>query len=199
MESPFGTSSARSSLTFASPHEVTFPPHARVAQDPSQGPGSTGIATSSRRHWFYGPADHLGSPTHPSTSLDHEISQDEQQIEMYGGDTIRDPPPKSESSITPEAKAKSIPGRILSPTPSLVGKEQYKQEAEETVVMPSHSFASPSATLDANLVGWDGPDDPQNPQNWSVKYKWWITMMCIIMTVNVYVPQSAAGRVLFSN
>jgi hypothetical protein len=31
------------------------------------------------------------------------------------------------------------------------------------------------------FVTWDGPDDPENPKNWSYAYKWWITtIMCII-------------------
>lgn len=46
---------------------------------------------------------------------------------------------------------------------------------------PSHS------TKDPNVVDWDGPDDPENPQNWSVRFKWLMTMVVIIMTVNVYV------------
>lgn len=25
---------------------------------------------------------------------------------------------------------------------------------------------------DPNIVDWDGPDDPQNPQNWPMKMKW---------------------------
>jgi hypothetical protein len=40
---------------------------------------------------------------------------------------------------------------------------------------------------DANMVTWDGPDDPTNPQNWSKPYKWFITVICCVMTVNVYV------------
>lgn len=24
----------------------------------------------------------------------------------------------------------------------------------------------PTDTIDANIVDWDGPDDPENPQNW---------------------------------
>lgn len=30
---------------------------------------------------------------------------------------------------------------------------------------------------DPNLIEWDGPDDPENPQNWSVGYKWFVTIM----------------------
>jgi DHA1 family multidrug resistance protein-like MFS transporter len=40
---------------------------------------------------------------------------------------------------------------------------------------------------DPNLVDWDGPGDQENPQNWSLKYKWFITFLCILMTVNVCV------------
>jgi hypothetical protein len=31
------------------------------------------------------------------------------------------------------------------------------------------------------FVTWDGPDDPENPKNWSYAYKWWVTIiMCIL-------------------
>jgi len=79
---------------------------------------------------------------------------------------------------------------VSGPVRSPLEEGRHKEESEERVV-PSHSFVSPSATLDANLVGWDGPDDPENPQNWSVMYKWLITVMCIIMTVNVTFASSA--------
>lgn len=38
---------------------------------------------------------------------------------------------------------------------------------------------------DPNLVTWDGPNDQSNPQNWSTKYKWFVTIVCCVMTVNV--------------
>lgn len=51
----------------------------------------------------------------------------------------------------------------------------------ESVAVPALPAADP------NMVQWDGPDDPENPQNWSTSYKWLLTMVCIIMTVNVCV------------
>src|SRR5260221_626711 len=36
------------------------------------------------------------------------------------------------------------------------------------------------------MVDWDGTDDPANPQNWSSKYKWFITVIAIITCMNVY-------------
>jgi hypothetical protein len=48
--------------------------------------------------------------------------------------------------------------------------------------------ASPiTSQEDLNIVTWDGPDDPTNPQNWSKLYKWFITVLCCVMTINVYV------------
>ena len=31
--------------------------------------------------------------------------------------------------------------------------------------------------VDANQVSWDGPDDPENPKNWSFKRKWAATIV----------------------
>lgn len=46
-------------------------------------------------------------------------------------------------------------------------------------------IARPSeAESDPDLVTWDGPDDPTNPQNWSNKYRWFLTVVCSVMTVN---------------
>lgn len=53
---------------------------------------------------------------------------------------------------------------------------------------------SAGPTLDANMVTWDGPDDPENPQNWSIRRKWFITILTIVMTVNVYVDPNIMPR-----
>jgi MFS transporter, DHA1 family, multidrug resistance protein len=46
----------------------------------------------------------------------------------------------------------------------------------------------PKPNTDPNVVTWDGPEDPENPKNWSFLYRWWITILCTVMTLNVYVP-----------
>lgn len=38
---------------------------------------------------------------------------------------------------------------------------------------------------DPNLIEWDGPDDPENPQNWSSRYKWFITGVLGMMTFTI--------------
>ncbi|KAI0946742.1 hypothetical protein AcW1_010117 [Taiwanofungus camphoratus] len=44
---------------------------------------------------------------------------------------------------------------------------------------------------DPNLVTWDGPDDPENPQNWSDTRRWAITALSLVMTINVTFASSA--------
>jgi MFS transporter, DHA1 family, multidrug resistance protein len=46
----------------------------------------------------------------------------------------------------------------------------------------------PKPNTDPNVVTWDGPEDPENPKNWSFRYRWCITILCTVMTLNVYVP-----------
>jgi hypothetical protein len=36
---------------------------------------------------------------------------------------------------------------------------------------------------DLNVVDWEGPDDPENPMNWSTKEKWRNASMLAIMTL----------------
>ena len=37
------------------------------------------------------------------------------------------------------------------------------------------SSPTPESEVDPYVVTWDGPDDPENPRNWSMKYRWFVT------------------------
>ena len=67
--------------------------------------------------------------------------------------------------------------------------EQYGGDdvREPNPKSPSHAPAEESVEDQKPFVTWDSDDDPSNPQNWSTKYKWAITLLCALMTVNVYV------------
>ncbi len=60
---------------------------------------------------------------------------------------------------------------------------------DETEDLPTKSSRSPSLVhgKDPNLVQWDGPDDPENPQNWSARRKWLMIVVVTLMSVNVCV------------
>ncbi|KAH9061862.1 MFS polyamine transporter [Lactarius vividus] len=41
------------------------------------------------------------------------------------------------------------------------------------------------------IITWNGPNDLNNPQNWSYGYKWFITLICGLLTLNVTFASSA--------
>lgn len=54
----------------------------------------------------------------------------------------------------------------------------------------------PAEPLDPNIVDWDGPNDPDNPLNWSTKKKWGHIAVLASITFLTYVsvPPSGALR-----
>ena len=48
--------------------------------------------------------------------------------------------------------------------------------------------APPKEQEDDYVVTWDGPNDPTNPKNWTVKRKYILSFLCCLCTLNVYVP-----------
>jgi hypothetical protein len=61
----------------------------------------------------------------------------------------------------------------------VIHEPPLKPSLMQGAILPSEK------TIDVNMVTWDGPNDPTNPQNWTIKYKWLVTLVIIIMTVNV--------------
>ncbi|KAF8622782.1 hypothetical protein AX15_006750 [Amanita polypyramis BW_CC] len=72
------------------------------------------------------------------------------------------------------------------PNSQRLGQDRTEQEYDSLAREPSLTRPSIDVTVkDPNLVTWDGPDDPENPQNWSKLYKWVLITILIIATVNV--------------
>jgi MFS transporter, DHA1 family, multidrug resistance protein len=46
--------------------------------------------------------------------------------------------------------------------------------------------ASPPSEKMSDLVDWDGPDDPENPQNWTTRKKAFTTILICILTFSIY-------------
>lgn len=108
-----------------------------------------------------------------------EGAEDEREVERYGGDDPRDP---EEGGWNARKH-----GRF-----ERNGKEeQATGEVERAECGPGWDKEK-----DPDLVEWDGPEDPDNPQNWSKAYKWFVTGICAIITFNVYV--SYPPHIVFS-
>jgi len=63
------------------------------------------------------------------------------------------------------------------------GDDIHEPPPKPSVILGANSQSV--QPIDPNMVTWDGPHDPTNPQNWTIKYKWLVTIVCIVMTVNV--------------
>ena len=110
------------------------------------------------------------------------------------------------TSSAPSSPANSSTSTILQDEPLTIKLETQPDEAHfkfygknnpQDPPAKNNSSASPLPFLpkpntDPNVVTWDGPEDPENPKNWSFSYRWFITIACTVMTLNVYVPSDRA-------
>jgi hypothetical protein len=64
-------------------------------------------------------------------------------------------------------------------------KSDHPQSAQ-----PAQLTEYPETDLDQGLVGWDGQDDPQNPQNFSSAKKW--TLLFLISAVTFVSPLASS-------
>jgi hypothetical protein len=88
--------------------------------------------------------------------------------------------------------------RELSPTATMVERQASIASDEPQSKIPNGSKSredvAPSGSMvlevlrtedTREVVTWDGPDDPENPKNWSYAYKWWVTAIVCILSLNV--------------
>lgn len=77
-------------------------------------------------------------------------------------------------------------------------QDTFNKDIEKGVQSISNSIHSENQTLegeapaqeqerDPDIVDWDGPDDPQNPQNWTPGKKWQIIAALGFITLITYV------------
>ena len=108
--------------------------------------------------------------------------------------------PKPETS-----RANSMLASDLSRASSIdLERDPEKSEKDIEKDADSPASAAPtttnpqSKTKDPNLVEFDGPDDPENPQNWSRTKKWILTMSLGFMTFNITLASSIFSTATFA-
>jgi hypothetical protein len=74
--------------------------------------------------------------------------------------------PASSASDVPQSKIPDDDKSLRDAAPSIAEDVSQKEATRE-------------------FVTWDGPDDPENPKNWSYAYKWWITIIMCIISLDV--------------
>ncbi|KAK1983780.1 major facilitator superfamily transporter [Colletotrichum cereale] len=77
--------------------------------------------------------------------------------------------------------------RAYDPERATTGPESAGKSAEDTKDVVEETVQDP------NMIDWDGPDDPENPMNWSMKLKW--ANVAIISTLTLH---TALGSAMFA-
>ena len=73
---------------------------------------------------------------------------------------------------------------LMSSTPSVASTACEPSDRRPTKIKDLEK-SPPNPKNDSSLVGWDGDNDPENPQNWSIKRKWGITTAVSLFTFMV--------------
>lgn len=69
-------------------------------------------------------------------------------------------------------------------------------DMKDEVDAPGEPKLSEKVEQSPYLVRWDGPDDPENPKNWSRLYRWLLTMASSLLVLNASFASSAPTGVL---
>ena len=104
----------------------------------------------------------------------------------FDSQSTRNEPVVRNDVVSPEMRIAQIASR---------GEEYFERYGGDDIHEPPPkeffagvpNLAKSESTVDANMITWDGPNDPLNPQNWSIMYKCFVTVVCTIITINVYV------------
>lgn len=102
--------------------------------------------------------------------------------------------PRSSSSTLHEMNAPAAPPVLSAALEQEILRDELRTEkygGDDPLSPPPNHAPPPPEESDPNMVTWDGPDDPANPQNWSVPYKWIVTVICSILTICVTFASSA--------
>lgn len=156
-----------------------------------------------------------GAPSGATTSKKPEA------IPASGSETAPRSAPEATPSIDPENVLESAPEVAASSIPEAAYSKNPEKVPTSTVPVPNGKGSSASSNLDKemdlemghrsddsekkdpettrtkvdpNIVDWDGPEDPQNPVNWSEKLKWANVAIIASITFLTQVILQASSR-----
>ena len=145
-------------------------------------------------------------PRPASDELDREAEAAFRRTARYGGDDVRNPQEGTYEPARASHASESDDSTRVPPSPTHVdtakakqgGQGKPQQHTDDSSHHDRHSDSAqgrprgnPDEPDDPNQVDWDGPNDPENPQNWSQSKKWRYTALASFLTVNVTFASSA--------
>lgn len=92
-------------------------------------------------------------------------------------------PPSSDDGQGKTGQQQSSSSSTANTTPTVSDSNQHLTNTNA----PSGTKIDPEKGRDAHIVDWFGPDDPENPQNWGLVKKVWVTFEICLLTFSVYI------------
>ena len=155
-------------------------------------PSSDGLAPSTIAQWVASGAEAAPStlpvtitseydqqlPRAPDTTVPSTI---EQSTFAEAETPLASTEPEKETSVIAEPKTSSTPPAASSTSDYNEPKSSASSIREKDIDLEAADRGSSSSKkepetqqteVDPNIVGWDGPDDPNNPYNWTGGLKW---------------------------
>ncbi|KXT15292.1 hypothetical protein AC579_4850 [Pseudocercospora musae] len=109
-----------------------------------------------------------------ANTLHHKASNHDLQRQFTDDDKDKDSDVAAEAGIPPLAGSNDLDVDVE--------KQQHIQDHNQTPEDQLGGNQDDEEEQDPNVVGWDGPDDPKNPMNWSPYRKWGIATNMGLMT-----------------
>ncbi|EUC38620.1 hypothetical protein COCCADRAFT_82483 [Bipolaris zeicola 26-R-13] len=109
----------------------------------------------------------MATPASPDPTRDRQEPQNEQRKEAY--------------ESTHHKEAETI-GDAFAHDPEKGIESQSSSTHSNEQTLPN-AIQAQEQEQDPNIVDWDGPDDPNNPQNWTAKKKWTIVATLGLVTL----------------
>ena len=150
---------------------ATSAPESITSANPEIVPSTASEATSTKPEAIPAsvpePAPGSAPETTSSTNLERRIESAPEPVTSSVPETAHGTDPeKVPTSTVP------VPNGKDSPASSHSEKEVDLEAGHRSEDSDNKDPETTRTEVDPNVVDWDGPDDPQNPVNWSEKIKW---------------------------
>ncbi|KAK2768143.1 hypothetical protein FQN52_006353 [Onygenales sp. PD_12] len=102
----------------------------------------------------------------------------------------------SHDNLNREETSTETSNRANANVPSIGSSAEATERAEGDIEKALETTAPPATTIpeDPFLVKWDGPLDPENPMNWAIAKKWYVTFITSLATFTVSFASSVFSQ-----